>query len=81
VPGRGFLLCGFHRGASNVDGGIDSAADSDVVPQSGVDIAVHDGVICPPNLWTEMLRDVWSSLATAEDLIRSFFADRMMRRG
>jgi len=43
---------------------------------------VNDGLL-DVERWTEMLRDVGfgSSPATAEDFVRSFIADRMMRRG
>ena len=43
---------------------------------------VNDGLL-DVERWTEMLRDVGfgSSPKTAEEFVRSFVADRMMRRG
>ena len=62
------------------------AATVDAIPQD-VFIAfskleVDDGLL-DVERWTEVLRDVGfgSSPETAEDFVRSFIADRMMRRG
>jgi hypothetical protein len=62
------------------------AATVDAIPQD-VFIAfskleVDDGLL-DVERWTEMLRDVGFGLSpkTAEEFVRSFIADRMMRRG
>ena len=62
------------------------AATVDAIPQD-VFIAfskleVNDGLL-DVERWTEMLRDVGFALSpkTAEEFVRSFIADRMMRRG
>src|SRR5690242_16821633 len=62
------------------------AATVDAIPQD-IFLAfskceVNDGLL-DVERWTEMLRDVGfgSSPKSAEEFIRSFIADRMMRRG
>ena len=62
------------------------AATVDAIPQDVYRIfaeaGVNDGLL-DVERWTEMLRDVGfgSSPKTAEEFVRSFVADRMMRRG
>jgi hypothetical protein len=62
------------------------AATVDAIPQDVYGIfaeaGVNDGLL-DVERWTEMLRDVGfgSSPKTAEEFVRSFVADRMMRRG
>ena len=58
----------------------------DAIPQDVFrtfsEAGVNDGLL-DVERWTEMLHDVGfgSSPETAEDFVRSFIADRMMRRG
>jgi hypothetical protein len=62
------------------------AATVDAIPQDVFrafsELDVDDGLL-DVERWTEMLRDVGfsSSPETAEEFVRSFIADRMMRRG
>ena len=62
------------------------AATADDIPQDVFrtfsEAGVNDGLL-DLERWTEMLRDVGfgSSPKTAEEFVRSFIADRMMRRG
>jgi hypothetical protein len=59
------------------------AATVDAIPQN-VFVAFSEGdSLLDVERWTETLRDIGfgSSPETAEDLTRSFIADRMMRRG
>ena len=59
------------------------AATVDAIPQVAFSkLEVDDGLL-DVERWTEMLRDVGSGLSpkTAEEFVRSFIADRMMRRG
>ena len=62
------------------------AATVDAIPQDVFrtfsEPDVNDGLL-DVERWTEMLRDVGfgSSPKTAEEFVRSFIADRMMRRG
>ena len=73
-----------HLAAASIFDGL--AATVDAIPQD-VFIAfskleVDDGLL-DVERWTEMLRDVGFGLSpkTAEEFVRSFVADRMMRRG
>ena len=62
------------------------AATVDAIPQDVFrtfsEFGVNDGLL-DVERWTQMLCDVGfgSSPETAEDFVRSFIADRMMRRG